>query len=84
MPGSADTAAVRREIAQLSTPQGRLALQLDRARSAIAQDDSAAAEKALAEAERLSPQSPEIASLRQTLRTRSRSKRSAATMSPGC
>jgi hypothetical protein len=68
MPGSADTAAVRREITQLGTPQGRLALQLDRARSAIAQDDSAAAEKALAEAERLSPQSPEIASLRQTLK----------------
>jgi hypothetical protein len=67
MPGSADTAAVRREISQLSTPQGRLASQLDRARSAIAQDDSAAAEKALAEAERLSPQAPEIASLRQTL-----------------
>ena len=67
MPGSADTAAVRRDIAQMSTPQGQLALQLDRARSAIAQDDSAAAEKALAEAERLSPQAPEIASLRQTL-----------------
>jgi type II secretory pathway component HofQ len=68
MPGSADTAAVRREITQLSTPQGQLALQLDRARSAIAQDDSAAAEKALAQAERLSPQAPEIASLRQTLK----------------
>jgi hypothetical protein len=68
MPGSADTAAVRREITQLSTPQGQLALQLDRARSAIAQEDSTAAEKALAEAERLSPQAPEIASLRQTLK----------------
>ena len=67
MPGSADTAAVRRDIAQMSTPQGQLALQLDRARSAIAQDDSAAAEKALAEAERLNPQAPEIATLRQTL-----------------
>jgi uncharacterized protein HemY len=66
-PGSADTAAVRRDIAQMSTPQGQLALQLDRARSAVAQDDSAAAEKALAEAERLSPQAPEIASLRQAL-----------------
>ena len=69
MPGSADTAVVRRDIAQISTPQGQLALQLDRARSAIAQDDTAAAEKALAEAERLSPQAPEIASLRQTLQT---------------
>jgi uncharacterized protein HemY len=66
-PGSADTAAVRRDIAQMSTPQGQFALQLDRARSAVAQDDSAAAEKALAEAERLSPQAPEIASLRRAL-----------------
>jgi hypothetical protein len=67
MPGSADTAAARREITQMSTPQGQLALQLDRARSAIAQDDSAAAEKALAQVERLSPQAPEIAGLRQAL-----------------
>jgi hypothetical protein len=67
MPGSPDTAAVRSDIAKMSTPQGQLALQLDRARSAIAQDDTPAAEKALAEAERLSPQAPEIASLRQTL-----------------
>ena len=67
MPGSADTAAVRREITQLSTPQGQLAVQLDRARTAIAQDDSAAAEKALAEVARLSPQAPEIAGLRQAL-----------------
>jgi hypothetical protein len=67
MPGSGDTAAARREITQMSTPQGQLAVQLDRARSAIAQDDSAAAEKALAEVERLSPQAPEIAALRQAL-----------------
>ena len=67
MPGSPDTAAVRADVAKMSTPEGQLALQLDRARSAIAQDDTPAAEKALAEAERLSPQAPEIASLRQTL-----------------
>lgn len=67
MPGSPDTAAARREITEMSTPQGQLALQLDRARLAIAQDDRAAAEKALAEAERLSPQAPEIAGLRQAL-----------------
>jgi len=54
-------------LAQMSTPAGQLALQLDRARSAIAQDDSTAAEKALAEVERLSPQAPEIAGLRQAL-----------------
>ena len=67
LPGSPDTEAARREITEMSTPQAQLALQLDRARSAIAQDDRAAAEKALAEAERLSPQASEIAGLRQAL-----------------
>ena len=67
MPGSADTAAARLEINALSTPQGQLATQLDRARAAIAQDDAAAANKALAEAEKLNPEAPEIAQLRQAL-----------------
>jgi len=67
MPGSDDTAAARREIAAMSTPQGQLATQLDRARAAIAQDDAAAANKALAEAEKLNPEAPEIAQLRQAL-----------------
>ena len=67
MPGSADTAAARLEINALSTPQGQLATQLDRARAAIAQDDAAAANQALAEAEKLNPEAPEIAQLRQAL-----------------
>jgi hypothetical protein len=67
MPGSADIAQVRREIAEMSTPQAQLAVQLERARSAIAQDDRAGAETALAAAERLSPQTPEIPQLRQRL-----------------
>jgi tetratricopeptide (TPR) repeat protein len=67
MPGSDDTAAARREIAAMSTPQGQLTMQLDRARAAIAQDDAAAANKALAEAEKLNPEAPEIAQLRQAL-----------------
>jgi len=67
MPGSDDTAAVRREIAAMSTPQGQLTMELDRARAAIAQDDAAAANKALAEAEKLNPEAPEIAQLRQAL-----------------
>jgi tetratricopeptide (TPR) repeat protein len=67
MPGSDDTAAARREITAMSTPQGQLATQLDRARAAIDQDDAAAANKALAEAEKLNPQAPEIAQLRQAL-----------------
>jgi tetratricopeptide (TPR) repeat protein len=67
IPGAADTAAARREIAAMSTPQGQLATQLDRARAAILQDDTAAANKALAEAEKLNPAAPEIAQLRQAL-----------------
>jgi tetratricopeptide (TPR) repeat protein len=67
MPGSDDTAAARREITAMSTPQGQLATQLDRARAAIEQDDAAVANKALAEAEKLNPQAPEIAQLRQAL-----------------
>ena len=67
MPDQPETAQARREIAAMSTPQGQLATQLGRARAAIEQDDLAAAEKALAEAERLGPQASEIAQLRQTL-----------------
>ena len=67
MPGSDDTAAARREIAALSTPQGQLATQLARARAAITQDDVAAANQALAEAEKINPQAPEIPQLRQAL-----------------
>jgi tetratricopeptide (TPR) repeat protein len=67
MPGSDDTAAARREIAALSTPQGQLVTQLARARAAIEQDDAAEANKALAEVEKLNPEAPEIAQLRQAL-----------------
>jgi tetratricopeptide (TPR) repeat protein len=67
MPGSDDAAAARREITAMSTPQGQLATQLDRARAAVEQDDAAAANKALAEAEKLNPQAPEIAQLHQAL-----------------
>jgi hypothetical protein len=67
MPGSDDTAAARREIAALSTPQGQLVTQLARARAAIEQDDVAEANKALAEVEKLNPEAPEIAQLRQAL-----------------
>ena len=67
IPGSDDTAAARREIAALSTPQGQLVTQLARARAAIEQDDAAEANKALAEVEKLNPEAPEIAQLRQAL-----------------
>jgi tetratricopeptide (TPR) repeat protein len=67
IPGSEDTAAARREIAALSTPQGQMTTQLARARAAIAQNDAAAANQALAEAEKINPQAPEIPQLRQAM-----------------
>ena len=69
VPALPETAQARRDIAQLSTPEGQLATQLSRARLAINQDDVAAANTALAAAEKLSPQAPEIAELRQALQT---------------
>jgi tetratricopeptide (TPR) repeat protein len=67
VPGLSEVSETRRKIAELSTPQGQLATQLGRARTAIDNDEAVEAEKALAEAERLSPQAPEIAALRQAL-----------------
>jgi len=61
------TEKARGEIAQLRTPEGQLKTQLERARLAIEHDDRAVAEKALAEAERLNAQAPQIAELRQAL-----------------
>jgi tetratricopeptide (TPR) repeat protein len=66
-PGSPEIAQLRREVADISKPEAQFALQLQRARSAIAQGDHEGAEKALAAAERLNPQAPEIARLRQEL-----------------
>jgi len=83
-PRLAEAAQMRREIDQMSTPQGQLALQLERARSAIEQDDRATAEQALAEAERLNPQAPEIARLRQALLEASGRKPVATIASPSC
>jgi hypothetical protein len=67
VPGLSETAEARRKIATLATPEGRFAIQLDRARTAAATDDYAAAEKELAEAERLKPGAPEVAELRQQM-----------------
>lgn len=67
VPGLSETAEARRKIAELATPEGQFAIQFDRARTAVGNDDYAEAEKALAEAERLKPQAPEIAALRQTM-----------------
>ena len=67
VPGLSETAEARRKIAELATPEGQFAIQFDRARTAIGNDEYAEAEKALAEAERLKPQAPEIAELRQAM-----------------
>jgi len=67
VPGLSETAETRRKIAELATPEGQFAIQFDRARNAVGNDDYAEAEKALAEAERLKPQASEIAELRRTM-----------------
>jgi tetratricopeptide (TPR) repeat protein len=67
IPGLPETDQARSDIAAMATPQGQLNTQFTRARLAIDQNDDAAAEKALAEAERLSPQAPQIAELRLAL-----------------
>jgi tetratricopeptide (TPR) repeat protein len=67
VPGLSETAEARRKIAGLATPEGQFAIQLGRARTAVGNDDYAAAEKELAEAARLKPDAPEIAALRQEM-----------------
>jgi hypothetical protein len=67
IPGQPETARARRDIEEMGTPEAQFALQIDRARSAIARSDRAAATTALGEAERLKPQAPEIAQLHQAL-----------------
>lgn len=66
-PGLSETAEARRRIADMRTPEGQFATQIGRAKFAIGTDDPAAAEQALAQAERLRPQAPEIAQLREEL-----------------
>ena len=57
----------RGAIAELATPEGQFAIQFDRACTAVGNDDYAEAEKVLAEAERLKPEAPQIAELRQAM-----------------
>jgi hypothetical protein len=67
VPGLSETGEARRKIAELATPEGRFAIQLSRARTALGSDDYATAEKEMAEAEKLKPGAPEIAALRQEM-----------------
>jgi hypothetical protein len=66
--GWSETEKARAEIAQLRTPEGQLKTQLDRARLAIEHNDHIAAEQALAEAEKLNAQAPQLAELRAALK----------------
>jgi predicted Zn-dependent protease len=65
--GLPEVAQARREIAQIKTPEGQLSSQLTKARLAVEHGDAVAAEKALAEVEKLKPDAPEIAELRTRL-----------------
>lgn len=67
VPGLSQTAAARRKVAELATPDGQFALQIDRARTAIGNDDYAEVDEALAEAARLKPEAPEVAELRRAV-----------------
>ena len=67
VPDLAELDQARDAIEQLRTPEGGFASQIQRARLAIEHDDAAAAEAALAEASRLKPDAPEIATLRAAL-----------------
>jgi hypothetical protein len=67
VPGLPELADARRDIEQLRTPEGGFASQVKRAQLAIEHDDAAAAEAAIAEASRLKPDDPEIATLRTAL-----------------
>jgi ribosomal protein S20 len=60
----------RHDIEQLRTPEGSFTSQIKRAQLAIEHDDAPAAEAALAEASRLKPDAPEIATLSQEKATR--------------
>src|SRR5262249_203590 len=66
-PGLREIAEMKRKIADMATPEGQFATQVDRAKSAVNTGDWVAAEQALAAAERLKPEAPELAQLRQSM-----------------
>jgi uncharacterized protein HemY len=67
MPDMGQIKQARDDIAAMQTPQGQLRIQLNKADLAIERNDDGAATAALAKAEQLAPDSPEIAPLRQRL-----------------
>ncbi len=72
IPGFAETAAARREIAEMRTARGQLAPLINQARRAIERGDFVTADRALDEAERLYPNAPEVIDARRDLRAAQR------------
>ncbi|MDP1965416.1 MAG: hypothetical protein Q8K93_24790 [Reyranella sp.] len=72
VPGFSETAAARREIAEMRTARGQLAPLLNQARRAMERGDFVTADRALDEAERLYPNAPEVIDARRDLRAAQR------------
>jgi tetratricopeptide (TPR) repeat protein len=68
LPGFAETATARRDIAEMRTARGQVGPLVADARRAIQRRDFAAADRALDQAERLDPRSPEVIDARRDLR----------------
>ena len=71
-PGFAEVAQARREIAQTRTNRAQLGPVVDRTRRAIERGDFVAAERDLAEAERIDVNAPEVIEVRRELRAAER------------
>jgi len=75
IPGFAETAAARREIADMRTARAQndaIGPVITRVRQAIARGDLAAAHRALEDAERINPNAPEVVEARRQLRAAER------------
>ena len=75
IPGFAETATARREIADMRTARGQngaIGPVIARVRQAIARGDFAAAHRALDDAERINPNAPEVIEARRQLRAAER------------
>jgi hypothetical protein len=71
-PGFAEVAQARRDIAEMRTARGQLGLLIERTRRAIERGDFVAAERTLAEAERVDVNAPEVIEVRRELRAAER------------